>query len=189
MKLCAAAMLLAMAWAAPAAGAAQVAKRDPAGDVRGGAQLSTRGRAALDIARVTARRDTAGLAVDVRLRGDFERRAGSGALKRAVGEILLRRKPGLRGILLTRGDDRRARVRSQRVGSDPVVVRDGRLLRFPWAFGLGARIYVGCPRLPPSRRARPWPSRRRARATPTAPSRASCGPTANRRTRSGRAGS
>ena len=41
-------------------------------------------RAALDIERVSARANTAGLAVDVRLRGDFERLAGSGALKGAV---------------------------------------------------------------------------------------------------------
>jgi hypothetical protein len=122
MKLCAAAVLLVMACAAPTAGAAEVKQRDRAGDVRS---------AALDIATVTARADTAGLAVDVRLRGDFERQAGSGALRSAVAGIELRRKRGRAGSLVSSGPDRRARVRSQRVGGGPVaVVRDGRTIRF-----------------------------------------------------------
>ena len=107
MKLCAAAVLLAMAWAAPAAGAAEVKKRDRAGDAR---------VAALDIASVTARADTAGLAVDVRLRGDFERLAARGD---AVARLDLRRKRGRAGILFSRGPDRRARVRSERVRRRP----------------------------------------------------------------------
>jgi hypothetical protein len=130
MKLCAALVLLAMAWAAPAAGAAEITKRDPTGDVRGGAQIGKRGRAALDIVGVTARRDAAGLAVDVRLRGDFERLAGSGALKDPVAGIVLRRTHGRPGSLLTRGSDRRAQVRSKRAGTGPVVLRDGRVVRF-----------------------------------------------------------
>ena len=130
MKLCAALVLLAMAWAAPAAGAAEITKRDPTGDVRGGAQIGKRGRAALDIVGVTARRDAAGLAVDVRLRGDFERLAGSGALKDPVAGIVLRRTHGRPGSLLTRGPDRRAQVRSKRAGTGPVVLRDGRVVRF-----------------------------------------------------------
>ena len=88
-------MLLMFAlWAAPSAGAAEVTKRDRAGDVSGGAALAKPQRAALDIERVTARANAAGLAVDVRLRGDFERLAGSGALKGAEAAILIRRKGG-----------------------------------------------------------------------------------------------
>jgi len=122
MKLCAAAVLLTMAWAAPTAGAAEVKKRDRAGDAR---------VAALDITAVTARADTAGLAVDVRLRGDFERQAGSGALPGAVARLELRRKRGRAGSLVSSGSDRAARVRSRRVGGGPVaVVRDGRTIRF-----------------------------------------------------------
>lgn len=119
-----------MAWAAPAAGAAEITQRDRAGDVSGGAGIAKRQRAALDIERVTARANAAGLAVDVRLRGDFERLAGSGALKGAVAEILIRRAGARSGELLTRGTDRRAQLRSERAGPGPVVVRDGRVLRF-----------------------------------------------------------
>jgi hypothetical protein len=130
MKLCAAGMLLMLAWAAPAAGAAETTTRDRTSDVSGGAQLAKKQRAALDIERVTARANTAGLAVDVRLRGDFERLAGSGALKGAVAGIQIRRTGARSGELLTRGGDRRSEVRSERAGSGPVIVRDGRLLHF-----------------------------------------------------------
>ena len=144
MKLCAAAVLLTMAWAAPTAGAAEVKKRDRAGDAR---------IAALDITAVTARADTAGLAVDVRLRGDFERQAGSGALRGAVARVELRRKRGRAGSLVSRGPDRAARVRSQRVGGGPVaVVRDGRTIRFRVAGDVSAvttvRVRVAAARGP-----------------------------------------
>jgi hypothetical protein len=125
--------------AAPAAGAAGITKRDPAGDVRGGAQIGRREHAALDIVGVTARRDSAGLAVDVRLRGDFERLAGGGALKDPIAGIVLRRKPGRPGTLLTRGPDRRAQVRAKRAGKGPVVVRDGRVVRFRVAGDVSTR--------------------------------------------------
>lgn len=125
MKLCAAGMLLAMACAAPSAGAAETQ-----GDVSGGAALTKRQRAALDIQRVTARANDAGLAVDVRLRGDFERLAGSGALKGAVAWILIRRPGERSGELLTRGTDRRSRLSSKRASPSPVVLRAGRVLRF-----------------------------------------------------------
>lgn len=130
MRLCVALLLLAMAWAAPAAGAAEISARDRSGDVSGGAHLAKRQRAALDIERVTARANAAGLAVDVRLRGDFERLAGSGALKSAVARILIRRPGEPSGELLTRGTDRRSRLSSKRAGPSPVVLRDGRVLRF-----------------------------------------------------------
>jgi hypothetical protein len=121
MKLCAAAVLLALAWAAPA-GAADVEQRDRKGDAR---------TPALDIARVTARADSAGLAVDVRMRGDFERRAGSGALRGAVARLDLRGASGRAGIVYSSGPDRRARVRSARTGGGPVaVLREGRTIRF-----------------------------------------------------------
>ena len=115
---------------APTANAAEVTTRDRAGDVRGGAHLPKKQRAALDIERVSARANVAGLAVDVRLRGDFERLAGSGALKGAVAGIQIRREGARSGELLTRGADRRAAVRSGRAGPGPVIVRAGRLLRF-----------------------------------------------------------
>ncbi len=117
-------------WAAPSAGAAEVTKRDRAGDVSGGAALAKPQRAALDIERVTARSNAAGLAVDVRLRGDFERLAGSGALKGAEASILIRHKGARSGKLVTAGTDRRGRSRSERAGAGPVVVRAGRLVRF-----------------------------------------------------------
>jgi hypothetical protein len=123
-------MLLVLAWAVPSAEAAEVTARDRAGDVSGGARLTKNQRAALDIERVSARANAAGLAVDVRLRGDFERLAGGGALKGAVAGIQIRRAGARSSELLTQGADRRARLRAERAGAGPVVVRAGRLLRF-----------------------------------------------------------
>ena len=91
----------------------------------GGAALAKPQRAALDIERVTARSNAAGLAVDVRLRGDFERLAGSGALKGAVASILIRRTGARSGKLVTAGTDRRGRSRSERAGAGPVSCARG----------------------------------------------------------------
>lgn len=130
MKLCVAVVLLTLGCAAPAARASEFTQRDRAGDVRGATRLGQRERAALDIAKVTAHSDAAGLAVDVRLRGDFERLAGSGALKGAAAEIVLHRTRGRSGVLSTSGPDRRARMRSAHLDKGALVVRDGRVLRF-----------------------------------------------------------
>jgi hypothetical protein len=129
MKLCAAGMLLAMAWTAPTAGAAEITKRDRAGDVSGGAQLATAQRAALDIERVTARANAAGLAVDVRLRGDY-------AGRRSDLELLLG------GVVRALGRERSPTRRKRQLRER------GELEDF--LFGLGRRILFACPILPAS---------------------------------------
>ena len=138
-------------WAAPTAGAAEVSKRDRAGDVIGGAAFTKPQRAALDIERVSARANAAGLAVDVRLRGDFERLAGNGALKGAVAELLIRRKGGRSGKLVTSGSDRRSPVALRARRAEP----GRRARRAPGPFpGRGRRLHgdlrprAGCGRAP-----------------------------------------
>ncbi len=119
----AATVLLLLALPAPAS-ADTTSKRDRGGSGSAGP--------ALDIVRVTATGNAAGLVVSVRTRGNFERQVGRGDLKGAGMALVLRPKSSAAraSLLATTGPSRRQtnlfRTRSRRVG----IARIGRTVNF-----------------------------------------------------------
>ncbi|HEX2232324.1 MAG TPA: hypothetical protein VHG69_03050 [Thermoleophilaceae bacterium] len=147
-----AAAVLAFVLAVPASAGADVKSRRDAGGARGGG-------AALDIARVTAAGNSAGLAVTVRMKGNFERAVGRGRLRHAALALVLRpRSRSARpSILATTGPssdpDALERTRSR----STAVARRGRTVDFVIVGGgldQVGRIQVKAFRRLPARRGR-----------------------------------